>query len=287
MRYIYFLVLLMLISFSSCEVINPDEDIPTFIKVDSMSFSVTTPTPNQGTVVQEIIDSWVYVDGDLIGTFEMPFVIPALHSGEHTVMIRPGIKVNGIASTRSVNPFMTNYVTTANLVAGDTISFQPTSGYYEYVEFPWIENFQKSGISIDSITSSSTAMTKTSDEAFEGTYSGQIHLDAGHQTYYGQSASEFTLPKSGKSVIMEIHVKNNSPLTIGLFSYLAGGTVGSIDHLIINEGDDWKKIYVNLSEIVSQQINALTYRIYFKASLGTATEADIYIDNIKLMHSGN
>ncbi len=288
MRYPYFLILLLFVSLSSCEVINPDEDIPSHIKVDSILF---TTGFGQGTAMDDILDSWVYVDGDLIGTFEMPFEIPALHSGNHTVMIRPGVKINGIASTRTINPFLTNYVANVTLTAGESIYLQPTSTYQDYVKFIWNargeEDFEEGGISIDSIAGSSTVIGKTTDEVLEGTYSGHIHLDADHKTYYGQSTAEWILPKSGKPIIMEIHVKNDIPLIIGLFSYLPGGTVSSIDHLVVNSGSDWKKIYINFTQIVSEQVQATTHRIYFRAGISTSTEADIYLDNIKLMHSDN
>lgn len=288
MRYTYTFILLLIISLSSCEVINPDEDIPTFIKIDSIAF---TSGFGQGTDKDDIADSWVYVDGDLIGAFEMPCEIPALAAGKHTVMIRPGIKINGIASTRTINPFLTDYSKYVNLVAGETTYFEPTSTYKDYVEFVWNirgeEDFEHGGISIDSIAGSSTIIEKSTDDVFEGTYSGNIHLDAGHTTYYGESANEFVLPKSGKAIIMEIHVKNNIPLVIGLFSYMPGGAVSSINHLTINPGSEWKKVYVNFTQIVSEQITATTHKIYFKANVGDLTEADIYIDNIKLMHAGN
>ncbi len=285
MKYIYFLLFLIITTvFQSCEVINPDEDIPAIIKIDSVSFSTKY---GEGTAMNEIIDSWVYIDENLVGTFEMPFEIPALEAGNHRLMIRSGVKLNGISGTRTINPFFENYYQDVNLEAGQTIEIKPRSSYKDNVAFVWNnrgeEDFEEGGISIDSI-GGSTRIKKTNLVVIEGLYSGHIELDAGHQTYYGQSTKEFNLPKSGAANVLEIHVKNDVPFIIGLFTYLPGGSVVATDHLIVNPTDSWKKLYVNYTQIVSNTPTATGYRVYFKASLGTETKADIYIDNIKFMH---
>ena len=285
MKQLYFLLIPFLFLFQSCEVINPDEDIPTFIKIDSIGFSSEF---DEGTAKQVISDSWVYVNGDLIGTFEMPFEIPVLKSGASTISIFPGVKLNGISGTRTINPFFTTIEKDVDLKVGQTVSLIAESKYKDGIKFPWNnrgeEDFEEGGISIDSIGNSSTKVIKTTTEVFEGTGSGYIKLDAEHKTFYGESTEYFTLPQSGAAVVMEINIKNDVPFVIGMFAYLPGGTVVSNDHLGVNPGDNWKKLYVNFTELVSNYPTALKYKVFFKANIGSQEEGNVYLDNIKIMH---
>ena len=285
MKHIYLLLIPFLLFFQSCEVINPDEDIPAFIKIDSIDFSSEY---DEGTAKQAINDSWVYVNGDLIGAFEMPCEIPVLKSGPSTISIFPGVKLNGISGLRTINPFFTIIEEDVDLVAMQTITLKPKSKYKDDIKFPWNsrgeEDFEEGGISIDSIGNSSTKVIKSTTEVFEGTGSGHIKLDAGHQTFFGESTEYFVLPQSGAAVVMEINIKNDVHFIIGMFAYLPGGTVVSNDHLGVNPGDDWKKLYVNFTEAVSNYPTAIKYKVFFKASLGSEEEGNVYLDNIKIMH---
>lgn len=285
MKYIYIIVLFgIILSIGACEIKNPDEDIPAFIEINRFDF---TAGPSQGTDSADIIDSWIYIDDNPVGAFEMPFIIPVLESGKHSVKIRPGIKLNGIAATRAINQFYTSYNQIIDFEAGKTITISPKCKYVDGLKFPWNsrgeEDFEEGGISIDSASGSSVRIKKTSSEVYEGTYSGHIELDVGHKTYFGQS-KEFDLPKAGKPVVLEIHVKNPEVvLRLGLYIIIPGRVI-SAQHMGINVSDNWRKFYVNYTQLVSSYPNAIGYRVTFSADLGSKTNADIYLDNIKLIH---
>jgi len=285
MRYFYFFILILIL-FPSCEVINPDEDVPSNINISSFDFKADV---GQGSSLAEISDSWVYVSGELIGAFEMPTIIPVLTSGVQTIEIRPGVLLNGIAGTRTINPFFTTYKLEHNFESGKTEVIEPKSTYVDGVVFPWNnrgeEDFEEGGISIDSVPGSPTKMVKTTEDVFEGEYSGMVSLDMQHKKYIGQSKNVFNLPKSGAYVVMEINVKNvTTPLNIGMYVNLNTGQVKDVPHITINPTSDWKKLYINFTELVSYYNNAIGYRVYFKAELGDNTSSTIYVDNIKIMH---
>ena len=285
MRYFYFLFLILIL-FPSCEVINPDEDVPSNINISSFDFKADV---GQGSSLAQITDSWVYVSGNLVGTFEMPTVIPVLTSGIQTVEIRPGVLLNGIAGTRTINPFFTTYKIEHNFEVGKTEVIKPKSSYVDGAIFPWNsrgeEDFEEGGISIDSVPGSSTKIVKSSEDVFEGLFSGKIFLDTQHKNYKGQSKKVFDLPKSGAYVVMEINVKNTTaPFNIGMYVNLNTGQVKEVPHITINPTADWKKLYINFTELVSYYSNAVGYRVYFKTDLGDNNTSTIYLDNIKIMH---
>jgi hypothetical protein len=268
-------------------VINPDEGIPAFVRVDKVDFSVK---PGEGTDSVDISDIWFYVDGKSIGAYEMPVVFPVLESGSHNVELRFGVKLNGIAATRTINPFFVFENLNLDFVSGDTIVLKPKTTYDSRVQFVWNsigqEGFEEGGISIDSVAGTTTKITKTSAEVYEGSFSGQIHLDQSHTKYIGQSSKKFILPKEGQAVVMELHCKNTSNhFAIGMFVEDQSGRITIVNHLVVNPGPEWKKLYVNFTELVSHYPQARSFRVFFTAELESSnTTTDIFLDNIKLMH---
>jgi hypothetical protein len=286
MKHFYLLYISIFIFFTSCEIINPAEDIPTNITINSFDF---TAEAGQGSSLANINDSWIYVNGELIGAFEIPATVPVLKSGNQIIEIAPGVILNGIGGTRSRNPFFTTYSITKELIPNETISIQPKSEYVKSTIFPWnargTEDFEEGGISIDSVPGSASKIIKSNEDVFEGSYSGKIHLSSQYKNYMGQSKKVFQLPKSGSYVVMEMNIKNpTTPLSIGMYVNLTSGQVKEVHHLTINTGPNWKKIYVNFTELVSYYTDATGYRVFFKADLGTSNESTIFLDNIKIMH---
>ncbi len=281
------LILFFTLIFSSCEVINPDEDIPSFIQINEIKVDAHS---GQGTDSADIQDAWIYIDDKLVGAFQMPAHIPILHQGTQNIEIRSGVILNGIASTRTINPFYEYQTKVVDLVPDSTITISLTTTYNPLVQFVWNslgqEGFEEGGISIDSVAGSKVKMVKTSTEVYEGGYSGHIHLDKDHNIYIGQSTNKFELPKGGKPVVMEINCKNTSNhFVIGMFVEAVDGKVTIVNHLIVNPGPNWKKLYVNFTELVSNYPQARNFRVFFTSELESSnTTADIYLDNIKLMH---
>src|SRR5688572_31891479 len=82
--------------FSACEIINPTEDTPSYLKINKIVLDPRkNSTETYGTASNNITDAWVFVNGKLIGTFELPASIPVLESGSAKVEILPGIYGDG------------------------------------------------------------------------------------------------------------------------------------------------------------------------------------------------
>ena len=273
--------------FSSCKVIDPEETIPSFIKVDKVSFKAN---PGQGTDSVIITDVWVFVDDQAIGAYELPAIIPILQSGEHKVMLRFGVILNGIAATRSINPFFTSYTRQINLVEDSVIEMNPDVSYMSSCNFFWNENgqegFEDGGITIDSIFGSNSKILKTDTNVYEGSYSGQIHLTKDLPYFIAASTNEYTISSSGsKSCLMEFHCKNvEAPLGVGIYVTYANSLVVKVDYLTIKPGPGWRKIYMNMSNLLDSYLAASKYKVFFSSNIPSGNQtADIYIDNIKLI----
>lgn len=272
----------MIVSVNSCDIINPEEPVPSYIHIDK--FNLTT-TSDQGSSSSKITDAWVYVDDQLVGAYELPATLPVLYEGTHTVMIKPGIKVNGIAATRAIYPFYTYYSSDVNLIKDSVITINPNIFYNSETIFEWKEAFEDGGISIENTMFSDTTMEKTSDYIFEGNYSGIVHLDANHSLYEGRSINNFDLPGGDTPVFLELNYKTECEIYVGLFANTLTGS-DDVGILFLNKSDTWNKIYINLKNAVNNSTDADDFKVFFQMDNSTndVTNPVILFDNIKLVH---
>jgi hypothetical protein len=272
------LFLPLLLALSACEVFNPEEEIPSYIRIERMN--VSTDLATQGSTSHKITDAWLYVDDQFIGAFELPANIPVLAGGEHTVKIRAGIKQNGISATRVQYPFYNFYTSSANLQRGSVTNMQPVVTYFSGTTFAWLENFDNTGTTMSSgPLPTDTIVVQQSNVVFEGTQSGAIVLDGNKSVFFGTSATAYNLPAGEQNSWLELNYKCNNPFTVGIM------TTSNLTFpvLVVNPSDDWNKIYIDLSPEVSSHNGP--FHIYISmARAETVSSAQLYIDNIKLVH---
>ena len=282
---IFSLVILLLAAgaFNSCEKFTGDQTIPAYIKIDSIYFSTTL---GQGTAMHKFTDAWVYVDNELVGTFELPVVLPVLKRGQHTILIQAGIKMNGIASTRVPYPFTKSYTVSTRLTEDSTTIVVPRVTYYESVVFKWLEDFELGGISMEKTSKSDTVMEKTNKtgEVCEGVFSGVVHLTDSASLFECATIKAFTLPKTGGSVFLELNYKVNNPVTVGLIGTAISQTLQE-PVVVLNPNTKWNKIYINLTPTIGDMSTCYEYKVF----IGALKEADVskpemFFDNIKLIH---
>jgi len=282
------------IIFSSCHKFEGDVTVPAYLQIDTVFF--VSDNPSQGDNSHEIVDLWVYVDDQQMGVFELPAKFPLLYNGKHKLEIRPGIKLNGISSTRAAYPMY-------KPIVYDNFEFYPDSvqklnnltfTYYNSVKFPWIENFENGNLTIEETPNSDTSLVITSPinnpEAFlsaNSKYSGQINLTKERPYYNGWSFYAYELPDLESPVMLELDFKTDTYVTVGLLVHYAGGYEPK-PLVILNHSEEWNHIYINLTPTVSQYSNAIDFKILFEANIESDSElANIYLDNIKLIYRDN
>ncbi len=275
------LYLLLICSFFSCDVINGDEDVPSFVEIESFTLEAT---PDVGSLNQNITEGWVYVNNILIGAFAEGKPFPVLEGGPVDIIVDPGIHENGIGFTPSLYPYYTRYTTTADLVRGEVNKISPVFEYRENTEFQLIQEFDNNTIfTVDRDGNEETRISFTTDGALEGV-SGIIKLDAENPTVNVASSTFFNLPAFGvNDAWLEINFKTDVPIAIGLLTLDTGGNVTQLYGHGLNTTGIWKKVYINLKEII---INNPTppYQLGFGAELPLGqAEGTIMIDNIKLL----
>lgn len=273
------IILLTLLSLSSCEWINPEEKLPAYLRVDE--FKLSTNPIYQGPNNHKITDAWVYVNGEFIGLFEMPFEIPVLTTGAVTIHIKPGIKNNGIASSRVHYPFYQIWMVDTVLNSMETLQLIPSTSYYAETSFAWVEFFEDPGVSIDTSILGNVALAS---EYIGSNRVGKIELLDSSDVFDGETISHFEAPTSNFSTYLEMDYVCNQEFTVGLYLYTAGGLI--IQPIIyLNPIDDWNKIYIDLSYYMQTTQDLEDFQIYFRAGKQTSVDTGlIMIDNLKLLH---
>ncbi len=271
----------------SCEVINPEEGIPSYIQIDTIS--LTTSYAGEGTNSHKITDAWVYVDDELVGTYELPALVPVLKSGSHKVTVNAGIKMNGISATRIPYPFYQPYEITAELFPDSVITLQPNVHYYSTTTFAWKEDFESPGYTLELTGMSDTTLNRVTGtpDVFEGNVSGLFAMrNPPHILFECKTINEYALPKGGTPVFLELNYKCNNTFRIGIFENEQGGASQQVPQtILINKSENWNKIYVNLTNEVSLFANAINYNVYFGVIPDDGNpQPMVYVDNIKLIY---
>jgi len=268
-----------LFAFSSCEIINPEEEIPSYIHIDSIHLNTSDKPP------YNITDAWVYVNDDLKGVYELPATFPILAGGPNNVQIKPGIEMNGIALTRIPYPFFTAYITSEDLIRDSVITINPETNPTGNVV--WEEDFENVGITLQATSQSDTAAQRTDDPSiiFQGDGCGAFILYQNQNTFEAISSNTFAIPYNSSAIFLEIDYKCNNQFSVGIFANSVSQSIQVAPSLVINPKAQWNKIYINLTQEINAQINALNYNIYFGILKDSGVDvAEVYVDNIKLIY---
>ncbi|MEM1325127.1 MAG: hypothetical protein AAGI23_04185 [Bacteroidota bacterium] len=284
-----FIALCLTLQLASCELVNPEEAIPAYIQIDTIQF--VNNSAARGTAQQKIVEAWVTVDDDFLGTYDLPATIPVLKSGAANVIVRPGIKDNGIGSLSEIYTFFRPFETSVTLSPTETAILQPSTSYISDINFAFVEDFE-SGVNwfTDDLDGDSvTVIQTTTEDVFEGNQSGVIRLTSANPivevaTDFGRQFRD--LQTKGVEVYLEMHYKTDVELAIGAIGHQEGVFTPEekIYEPILFPKSDWNKVYLNLSQAVFT-LQSVGFQITFLAGLDPGQESgDIYIDNIKLIH---
>ena len=270
----------------SCVKNNPD---PAWLRVNDWDLVANVAlSGEEGELTEKITNAKVYVNDELIGIFETPFRIPLLTSGESVVRLDPVVINNGISATKKVYPFTNYYIETVNLIKNDTVVISPVTSYKSNANF-WIEDFEDINISIENDPNTSLANLVLSNESlnsFNGNYYGKVELTDSDSTWVAYTLDQLVIPK-GVDSYLEIDYYNTNDVYQGLISLSPSGQSNNVNirmNAQTPESVIWKKIYIELRELVTASPNQSTFLQSFQANLDADdTEGLIYFDNIKVI----
>ena len=273
------------LAIGSCNIINPDEPIPTFLQIDSVNVLSVAPGTH-GSVSENISDVWVYVNNTNVGNFELPASVPfILEDGADSasLTIFAGIKVNGFSFNRRRYIFYEPYRAQIAKQEGKTINLTPVVEYRTTNNYELIEDFE-TGNSFVKSSGADTSIVRTSDPnyVFEGASSGLIRLGGTVKTANSVTVQSFQLPKDKES-FLELDYKCDLPFTIEMQLTSPNNPVIISELLSLKERANWNKIYISLTDIATQpSISSINFIIKSNLPVDKKT-GFVAIDNFKII----
>ena len=267
-------ILLLLILF--CFACNKNDEIPSYLKIDNVSLNYD---PNFGSNSENITDVWVYVEENLQGVYEIPVEFPILQEGLKNIRIKGGVKANGIASTRIQYPFFTSYLDTVELIKDQSITIAPIFSYNNSFE-AIIEDFENSGTIIDSTLNSEIDLFIETE--MQNNY-GYANIETPNINFE-IATQDLNLPQQGAPVYLELDYKSSTEFLVGMYINYPQSVLKS-ELIWVTAKENWNKIYINLTQTVSENIGAESFKVFINMRRNDpSTSEEISFDNIKILH---
>ncbi|MCE2744110.1 MAG: hypothetical protein LW701_11190 [Fluviicola sp.] len=280
-------IFLLLFTLSSCVKNNDD---PSWIEISEWTLEANSAaTPGiAGELTHNFSDAWVYVDGELLGVFELPCKVPVLKNGSAKITLLPTIKDNGISATKRAYPFVESYIVDVNLVQNQSVKLNPVTRYYSTTKF-WKEDFGDPAIKIsEDPNNTAHIIVDYTSPILKWGPCGHISLSSAEAMFLAYTSDGLYLSQ-GAEVYLEIDYYNTNSLTTGLLTMQTDGTTKNNVNITLNAQDvstvKWKKIYIALKELVSNSSNANQFKISLQAAIDDGlSSGDVYVDNIKIVY---
>lgn len=277
-NYLRLIALLLSMTLFSCDSFDKEEPIPAYITIESFSL--------EHELALGITDVWVYADGKMVGVFELPAKFPVLELGTKEISISAGIKVNGISATRSYYPFYTPYETEITFEPTKYYSFQPSAKYHDWVDFVFEEDFEGGGITLETLDDSDTTIIISDQERFGGNLGGTVFLDDQRNFFAAICIDELTRPDftGTPGIFWEMNYKGDNEIRTGIFINDKSETY--LDLVILNPTNEWKKVYIDLYQLLSPYPEGTVYKIFISSSLAEGEmSGNISFDDLKVVQA--
>lgn len=261
---------------SACSVLDPAEDIPSYVNIDYVSFSVSA---NEGSASAAITDAWIYLDGELLGAYEIPCKVPVLAEGAHTLLVLPGVKQNGMSTLRAIYPFYKGWESTVVLTRGRITTVEPAFTYFAGTNFVWNCEFYAQATNFNAWNHPGYA-EEAGAEAFE-IRSAKVELSNAAPYFLGTSSDSFLLDPANE-LYLECNYKCDQAFTIGLRNCTTGDIIRWLE---VAPSANWNKIYVRLNDALIGLPSDNYYSVSFEMSKPeTSATSTLRLDNLKLIN---
>ena len=279
--------LLLLLGFTACVKNNPD---PSWLEVTAWTLQSNIDlSGDEGELSHNITEAWVLIDDKVIGVFQVPFKIPILKDGMCNIKIYPAIKNNGISATKKIYPFLEVYEVNQILTKNQTLTLNPVTKYKSVTQF-WIEDFEGVNISLTDDPNTSLTNCETSNEnlqPFNGNLYGKVSMNSIDSLWVAYTEDDIFIAK-GKEAYLEIDYHNTNSLTTGLIYVSPAGVTNNINIRLNAQNPEtvvWKKIYIELRELIGASPNSSNFLQSFSCYLDPGQiSTEILIDNIKVVY---
>lgn len=278
----YCLVLMI----SGCELINPQEAVPAYLKVEAPLVQVD---PGRNYFVQAgVKDIWLSRNADNLGIYPVPSVIPFIPEAENEFTVNGGIFLSGFSSFREPYPFWKGIQFETRISGGDTFVLKPVFEYFPLdsnVVFKFEEKFEGASFQFQSLLNGMTGEVRLerTSEGFDRN-GGRFNFNGTAKNMEIVSTEWFRLPQEGNNrIFLEVTYNNTIPYSTGL-EYRNSVDFGRLGgEVFVNSQGEWNTVYYDFNDQVRSLPATMEFRLYFRAN-GENETGSITLDNIRLVH---
>ena len=262
-------------------------EVPSYIEITQFNYYENNILNNENA---QITDAWVTMDGQNLGTFEIPFRIPILNNETdnnlHSFIIYPGIKVNGISATRIKYPYYERFEINTILEKDSIIHITPSTSYTEQTNryFSQSESqFENGNNILEASLLSDTIPITQSQVVFQGEKSLGIYLEESNNYFHITNAEALNL---SDNTFLELNFKSSIGFNVGLMiiSNIPNVSDQKQELIQLYASDEWKKIYLDLTPLINMGNKNSQYKIYFEGFYDSNQVVNaVYLDNLNLV----
>lgn len=273
----------LLTALTSCHLLDNEQPIPAFLELNNPVVKLPDFSGNDS---HKITDVWVFEDGQILGVFPLPAKVPITVTGkESEITILAGIRNNGMNDTPVFYPFYKSIVKKVQATANELITIPLEFEYISNAKIPINESFETGNSFWLDLDNNPDTKIKVSNDTFSlGSKSGLVLLSSSLKF---MEVGCNTAIKKGENArgqsYLELDYTGVGEIAIGIAK--TRGITFIVEYvLFVPCRDNWNKIYVDLTDKLSQN-DYDEYRIvlgFTKTGLGQYS--NIYIDNIKHVH---
>lgn len=269
----------MLLLFASCNIINPKESIPTYIRVDSFQFTPSL-TPG-GTNSHKITSVYVYFKNEIQGTWDLPALIPINAEDAGTLLLQPAIDYDAIHGQLTAYPFFSADTMTLTPAPGNTMSFIPQTSYVAGINVKWSDDFEGTNHFVKLQGDTMIVHDSAPSDQFEGSTVGLISLDSGW-TSQSIATGGFNIDYT-REIYLELNYRNTAPFQVGLQATLSTGDIYTEYLIGLKARTDWNKVYIDLRPFAAR-VQGTNYKIVIQAAPDARQNGgNVLIDNLRVL----
>lgn len=273
-----------LLILSGCNLINPKEELPSYVSIQNAAVCLDPACQDQRTNGMKAV--WVYREGLPVplGIFGSYSKFPLPDTQKKKLSFRAGVFENGSSNFIKDYPFLRTIEITPTGIPGGTDTITPIFTYYQdsIISYPIDEGFEGLTLQLEPFGTQAdmAQLTRTSEGPYIGTSAGVIAFDATRKSLQLQSVNEFDLPGSGSQVWMELAYKGDFNLQAGLISLLNGVRV--LNQNTILKTGEWTVLYLNFTPLATPYSSG-KFRLWLKAE-GEGQTGNVYLDRVRILH---
>ncbi len=279
-----FIICIVSLFYTSCNLINPDEPLPTYVQIDSIKVLDRNGNPMTSNVQGASISIGNSSSIDLLGVFRTPMVIPALIEEAGEIYILPSVEADAIASQVYAYPFYKKVIKPISPKPGDTVK-------YGVLQTTLVDTFKRflnddfEGGSTFTINGADSAASFEiqSDIVSEGTYSGLLTLDAPQKSAFLVSSQLMELSFNSQTYI-ELDYKCNTNFGISLIYFNSSTNQLEETSIIgLRATSKWNTEYIKIDDDVGYAQSSRFYLAFKLVRDSESTEpARLYLDNVRV-----